>query len=247
MSSEKQTTSVNDFKRTVGMDPLFQEFNNNLQQDSHQFLLTLLQSISNEFKVHHKNSTPFWFRSTLISVVRCQTCNQESTNQGDHSTSIEIEISGNSVEKCLSSFFKYEELELENQWICQNCKRKRRAYKFLFLCERPILIITMKRFKGTSRKITTNVTFPLDNLSIRNLINEENKSRCRTRFKLFAVVNHVGESAMSGHYTLYMKVKNDWLKFDDEIVEPISKECVNSSNAYTLVYIENEKFKLLGS
>jgi len=247
MSSEKQTTSVNDFKRTVGMDPLFQEFNNNLQQDSHQFLLTLLQSISNEFKVHHKNSTPFWFRSTLISVVRCQTCNQESTNQGDHSTSIEIEISGNSVEKCLSSFFKYEELELENQWICQNCKRKRRAYKFLFLCERPILIITMKRFKGTSRKITTNVTFPLDNLSIRNLINEENKSQSRTSFKLFAVVNHVGESAMSGHYTLYMKVKNDWLKFDDEIVEPISKECVNSSNAYTLVYIENEKFKLLGS
>ena len=66
-------------------------------------------------------------------------------------------------------------------------------------------------------------------------------------FNLFAVVNHVGESAMSGHYTLYMKVKNDWLKFDDEIVELIRKECVNSSNAYTLVYIENEQFKLLGS
>jgi uncharacterized UBP type Zn finger protein len=105
MSSEKGGTSVLEFKNTVGLDPLFQDFTNNHQQDSHQFLLTLLQAISNEFTLHNKNSDPFWFRSTLVSLVHCQSCNKVSTNHGDHSISIEIEISGNSLEESLSTFF----------------------------------------------------------------------------------------------------------------------------------------------
>ena len=78
-------------------------------------------------------------------------------------------------------------------------------------------------------------------------MNEENKASKKNCFKLFAVVNHLGMSAVSGHYTLYMKVNQNWLKFDDEKVTPIRKEKVNSSNAYTLVYIEKNNFKTLGS
>jgi hypothetical protein len=139
MSSEKGRTSVFEFKNTVGLDQLFQEFTNNHQQDSHQFLLTLLQAIGNEFTLHNKNSGPFWFRSTLVSLVRCQSCNKVSTNHGDHSISIEIEISGDSLEECLSTFFSQEELELENQWYCQNCQVPRCATKMLLLRERPIV------------------------------------------------------------------------------------------------------------
>jgi len=245
MTSRKDTTSVIDFKKTVVLNPLFHQFNNNFQQDSHQFLLTLLQSINNEFTIHNKNSVPFWFRSTLVSQVRCQKCHKVSTNEGDHSTSIEVEISGNCLEECLSNFFQYE--VLDNEWICQNCNFKGHAYKYLLLRERPILIITMKRFNDRSQKITTNVSFPLENLSIKYVVNEENKASKKNCFKLFAVVNHLGMSAVSGHYTLYMKVNQNWLKFDDEKVTPIRKEKVNSSNAYTLVYIEKNNFKTLGS
>jgi uncharacterized UBP type Zn finger protein len=92
MSFKKGPTSVLDFKNTVGLDPLFQDFTNNHQQDSHQFLLTLLQAISNEFTLHHKNSIPFWFHSTLVSLVCCQNCNKVSTNQGNHSISIEMKF-----------------------------------------------------------------------------------------------------------------------------------------------------------
>jgi ubiquitin C-terminal hydrolase len=247
MSSEKGTSSVMDFKNTFRTHPLFQEYTNNHQQDSHQFLLTLLQAISDEFTLQHKNSRAFWFRSTLVSLVRCQSCNKVSTNQGDHSISIEIEISGNCLEECLTTFFSQEEIEIENQWYCQNCRIARCAIKQLFLRERPILIITMKRFTGSSKKVTANVTFPLENLTIQNLVHTENMTQKKTRFKLFAVVNHLGTSATSGHYTLYMKVKNNWLKFDDESVTPIRQERVNSSNAYTLVYIDQDKFNLLGS
>lgn len=247
MSVERGTTSVMDFKSTIGFFPPFQEFTNDHQQDSHQFLLTLLQAISNEFTSYHKNSIPFWFRSTLVSLVRCQTCHKVSTNQGDNSISIEIEISGNSLKECLSTFFSHEELELENQWYCDNCKIARCATKLLLIRERSILIITMKRFNGSSQKITNNVTFPLENLTIQKMVNKDNLTRKKTQFKLFAVVNHIGMSAASGHYTIYINVNNNWLKFDDEKVTPIRKERVNSSNAYILVYIDHEKFELLGS
>jgi uncharacterized UBP type Zn finger protein len=67
----------------------------------------------------------------------------------------------------------------------------------------------MKRFTGRSKKVTANVTFPLENMTIQNLVHKENMTQKKTRFRLFAVVNHLGTSALSGHYTLYMKVKND--------------------------------------
>jgi ubiquitin C-terminal hydrolase len=113
----------------------------------------------------------------------------------------------------------------------------------LLLRERPILIITMKCFTGSPKKVTTNVTFPLENLIIQNLVHKENLTQKKTQFRLFAVVNHLGMSVTSGHYTLYMKVKNNWVKFDDKSVTPIRQERVNSSNAYTLVYIDQDEFK----
>jgi ubiquitin C-terminal hydrolase len=54
-------------------------------------------------------------------------------------------------------------------------------------------------------------------------------------------------SSDSGHYTLFMNVHDNWLKFDDENVVQIRKERVNSSNAYILVYVVNTKFKELAS
>lgn len=245
MTSNQVPTSVVEFKKAIVLNSPFQDFANSHQQDSHQFLITLLQSISDEFASHHQDSIPFWFRSTLLSRVQCQTCRRVSTNEGDHSTSIEVEIFGNSLEDCLMNFFQHE--VIDNQWICDHCNIERRAFKYLLLQERPILIITLKRFTGESQKISTNVKFPIDNLSVPNLVNERNKECNTTRYNLFAVVNHLGVSSTSGHYTLYMRDDKKWLKFDDENVVQIRKERVISSNAYTLVYIQKEKYKILGS
>jgi ubiquitin C-terminal hydrolase len=245
MTSNQVPTSVVEFKKAIVLNSPFQDFANSHQQDSHQFLITLLQSISDEFASHHQDSIPFWFRSTLLSRVQCQTCRRVSTNEGDHSTSIEVEIFGNSLEDCLMNFFQHE--VIDNQWICDHCNIERRAFKYLLLQERPILIITLKRFTGESQKISTNVKFPIDNLSVPNLVNERNEECNTTRYNLFAVVNHLGVSSTSGHYTLYMRDDKKWLKFDDENVVQIRKERVISSNAYTLVYIQKEKYKILGS
>ena len=245
MKSRKGDISVMEFKNTIVLTPLFKEFDNNHQQDAHHFMIKVLQSISHDILSSHNDLISLWFRSTLLSRVQCQTCDSSSTNLGDHSTSIEIEIVGDKLQECLANFFGYE--ELDSSWICGNCNKECSASKYFLLQERPILIIALKRFSDTYEKNTRNVRFPLENLRIPNMVNENYEASDGTIYKLFAVINHLGMSSDSGHYTLFMNVHDNWLKFDDENVVQIRKERVNSSNAYILVYVVNTKFKELAS
>jgi ubiquitin C-terminal hydrolase len=245
MKSRKGDISVMEFKNTIVLTPLFKEFDNNHQQDAHHFMIKVLQSISYDILSSHNDLISLWFRSTLLSRVQCQTCDSSSTNLGDHSTSIEVEIVGDKLQECLANFFDYE--ELDSPWICGNCNKERSASKYFLLQERPILIIALKRFSDTYEKNTRNVRFPLENLRIPNMVNENYEASDGTIYKLFAVINHLGMSSDSGHYTLFMNVHDNWLKFDDENVVQIRKERVNSSNAYILVYVVNTKFKELAS
>jgi len=244
LSSNKEASSAITFKKELTTLPYFQEFDNDHQHDSHQLLTKIIQILFQEFTSYHQSNVPFWFRSTLISKIECNTCHFISSNTGDHSTSIEIEIHGNNLEECLSNFFRKEAID---HWHCRKCLMKRTAYKYFLLQERPILILTLKRFNNNLQKINTNVNFPLDNLTIPNLVTNEFPPTNNTRYTLFAVMNHFGTNVSLGHYNLYMKVNDRWTLFDDELVVPMNEREINSSNAYTLVYIVESKLKDLGS
>jgi len=243
LSSNKEASSAITFKKELTTLPYFQEFDNDHQHDSHQLLTKIIEILFQEFTSYHQSNVPFWFRSTLISKIECNTCHFISSNTGDHSTSIEIEIHGNNLEECLSNFFRKEAID---HWHCRKCLMKRTAHKYFLLQERPILILTLKRFNNNLQKINTNVNFPPDNLTIPNLVTNEFTSTNKTRYNLFAVINHFSMNASSGHYNLYMKVNDGWNIFDDELVVPMNEREINSSNAYTLVYIIESKLKDLG-
>lgn len=38
------------------------------------------------------------------------------------------------------------------------------------------------------------------------------------RYRLYAVLVHQGKRASSGHYYAYLHLKNNWYKFNDEVV-----------------------------
>lgn len=244
MRYEKGVSSAIEFKRTITRHSLFSEFNNDNQHDSHQFLISILHSLSKEDETDQHRSVLSYFRSTLVSVIECQSCQTFSANNCDHSTSIELGVSGKTLSECLSHFFGME--VLQQGWHCPKCNCNQRAHKHLFLKERPILIITMKRFNDMSQKLSTNVTFPLDDLLVPNLVDHNLNLLDNKHWKLFGVVNHLGINTSSGHYTLYMTHNNKWFKYDDEKVAEIRKDRVNSSNAYSLIYITKDKFDEIG-
>ena len=245
MRMKEESVSIDDLKNTLVRYPSFQEFNNNDQHDSHHFMIIILDCLREEFLLMNNHSRDFWCSSILFSQINCRTCRTRYTNNSDYSSSIELEICGNNLTDCLNNFFRYE--SLERDWICQNCKKERIATKFLLLQERPILIITLKRFTSDNKKIVTDVKFPLEKLRLLNSVNSELQSRQRTNYNLFAVVNHLGTCSRSGHYNLFMKIRNGWHIFDDERIAPLRTDRVNSRNAYTLVYIIEDMFNELGA
>ncbi len=245
MRTKEEAVSINDLKNTLIRHPTFQDFNNNNQHDSHHFMIIILNCLREEFLMFNNHSREFWCSSILFSQINCRTCRTRYTNDSDYSSSLELEICGKNLNDCINNFFRYE--TLERDWICRNCEKERIATKFLLLQERPILIITLKRFTSENKKIVTDIKFPLENLSLLNSVNSELQSRQRTKYNLFAVVNHLGTSSSSGHYNLFMKLQKGWHIFDDERIVPIRTDRVNSPHAYTLVYIIEDMFNELGA
>ena len=128
-------------------------------------------------------------------------------------------------------------LDGNNEWFCENCKKKQKAIKKIEIYNSPkILIIQIKRFNHYN-KINTKVNFPLKDLDINNYI-ISNKNNSSIKYDLFAVANHYG-SLNYGHYTAFCKnsLTNKWYHYNDSMVTEINDESlIISSNAYVLFY-----------
>ena len=55
-------------------------------------------------------------------------------------------------------------------------------------------------------------------------------------YDLYAVVNHQGDTPISGHYTASCLVDDGWHLFDDAHVEPLAAHQVVTKEAYVLFY-----------
>ena len=134
-------------------------------------------------------------------------------------------------------------LDENNEWFCDNCKKKQRAIKKLEIYNAPkILIIQIKRFSHNN-KINTKVNFPLTNLDINNYI--LSKFNDNIKYDLFAVANHYG-SLYYGHYTAICKnsLDNKWYEYNDSYISETDESKVVSSNAYVLFYRQKDLSKL---
>jgi ubiquitin C-terminal hydrolase len=58
------------------------------------------------------------------------------------------------------------------------------------------------------------------------------------RYRLAAVVEHIGSTPRSGHYVAYAQGGGaaSWLRFDDTTVQPCSLQSVLARPAYILAY-----------
>ena len=137
-------------------------------------------------------------------------------------------------------------LDENNEWYCENCKKKQRAKKKLEIYNAPkILILQLKRFNHMS-KINTKVNYPLTDLDLSKYIISNNTTKKSIKYDLFAVANHYGTLSF-GHYTAFCKnsITGKWYEFNDSIVSEINDlSSIITSNAYVLFYRQKELSKL---
>ena len=165
-----------------------------------------------------------------------------------------------SVQFCLDKYMCAEELEGDNQYWCDGCATKRDATRHVVFTKLPpVLNLQLCRYvydrkAQTKKKLTDRVLLPryLD-------VNSAQESES-SKYRLCAVMKHLGNSAYQGHYIAESMdwQTGTWFEFDDEKVEilgngptcspdgtKMSKSKVKGSqDAYNIYYV---KESFLGS
>ncbi|TGZ58518.1 hypothetical protein CRM22_009611 [Opisthorchis felineus] len=225
-------------------------FDNYLQQDAHEFLIYILNEISDilqaeqqadqqlrkaERSDNDKNPDSIsadrsqnWiqdiFQGCLTNETRCLTCENVRTKDEDF-LDLSVDIAQNcSIVYCLKFFSDTEMMQSENKYYCEFCRCKQEAQKCMRVKKPPlILALHLKRFKYSEE------------------VNSFTKLSCRVVFptelrlpntsggaadqnwlyKLIAVVVHSGSGPNRGHYVTLVKSHGLWLLFDDEVVDKI--------------------------
>ena len=144
---------------------------------------------------------------------------------------------------CLKLFCEEENLNKDNKWYCNNCKKHKNAKKQIRFFKLPqYLIIQLKKFQNSAgifyssnEKKNCFIKYPINNLDLSYYSenNEENKQK----YDLYGVIEHYGEIS-EGHYTAICKVNDIWVLFNDSVLSRINDPV--TSNAYLLFYRKHE-------
>ncbi len=206
-----------------------EKFEGSGAQDALGFLVNLLDELPCESQV---------FRGTAISTLICGTClkTNDTTNPF---TTLNLPIVGaeNGIVDLTTLYNKYSDIEEKITYRCDHCCKETDHLKKVGIIDPPKhLIISLKRFTPSLRKVNTSVEFPLYGFTL--LDHYDNP------YKLYAVIEHSG-SYSGGHYvaTIWNKKDKVWRIYNDSMfsdiilsVSKLSKDC------YILFYTEDTDF-----
>lgn len=204
-------------------------FDNYMQQDAHEFLNYLLNTIADLLRSEMDDKQAVtWiqeiFQGTLTNETRCLNCESVSSKDEDFiDLSIDVE-QNTSLTHCLRVFSKTETLGSEHKYYCEKCCSKQEAQKRMRIKKPPkILALHLKRFKyvevqNRHTKLTSRVVFPLE----LRIFNDDFQNEYDDKlYDLFAAVIHCGAGPNRGHYISIVKSHGFWLAIDDDYIEKL--------------------------
>ncbi|CAL8463689.1 g3223 [Coccomyxa elongata] len=179
------------------------------------------------------------FQGTLVNETKCLECETVTLREeAFYDLSLEIE-QNTSLTSCLRNFSATETLDADDKFFCDKCKSLQDAQKVMKIRALPrVLCLHLKRFKyieqlDRMRKLMYRVVFPFE-LKLRNT--SDDCAHVDDAYHLFAVVVHVGSGPNHGHYVSFVKSAEHWLFFDDELVEPMTEQLVQTAFGSTQDY-----------
>ncbi|GLC37566.1 Ubiquitin carboxyl-terminal hydrolase 3 [Pleodorina starrii] len=267
-SSKKKVGVVSPKKFVARLRRDNELFRGHMHQDAHEFLNYLLNQSCELLEQEAKAGQPpaaaagttgpsqqpqpqqainTWvhdiFQGKLVNETRCLHC-ETVTCREEVFMDLSLEIDQNtSLTSCLRNFSSMEMLDRDDKFFCDHCCCLQEAKKRMLLrCAPPCLILHLKRFKyveaqGRLRKLMYRVVFPME-LKLSNTTGDD-PAAADTLYNLTAVVVHVGSGPHHGHYVSLIKSGPQWLFFDDENVELITENQVQSTFGSTSEYGQN--------
>ena len=211
------------FKNLHAHNPLL--FRRNIQQDAHEAFIAL----ANLMREAHESLD--LFRFSINTALRCE--------NGPHSSNLDqtqgmvllvprLDIPV-ALEDLISEYLRPE--SIAGVAACWG----RTAQRAIEVVQLPrVVVFSLNRNDYTNPKILTAVRFP-DEISA-SLLLASNPDDGR-RYRLTAVVNHLGVSVDSGHYTANVLLNGEWWNADDSVVRKL-KELAHVSRKAALLFYE---------
>jgi len=238
ITSQKKKTGVFAPKKFISrLRKENENYNNFLQQDAHEFLNFLLNTVADLLRSEEADDgtteKPTWvqeiFEGIITNETRCLTCETVSCKD-EPFLDLSVDIEQNtSLNHCLRSFSSTETLMGAQKYFCEACCSKQEAQKRMRIKKQPkILALHLKRFKyiendNRYKKLTYRVVFPLE---LRLFITSENANNPECLYSLISVVVHCGNGPNKGHYICAVKSHDFWLIFDDDVVEKVDEKSI---------------------
>mmetsp|Transcript_27988 Transcript_27988/g.46941 ORF Transcript_27988/g.46941 Transcript_27988/m.46941 type:complete len:439 (+) Transcript_27988:46-1362(+) len=171
------------------------------------------------------------FQGTMTNETKCLCC-ESVTNRDETFLDLSLDIEQNtSISACMRNFSSTETLNDVDKFFCDTCCSLQEAQKRIRVKKLPkILALHLKRFKfieqlGRYKKLSYRVVFPLELKMCNTTDTAEDPDR---EYHLYAVVVHVGSRSEHGHYISIVRSHNHWLVFDDDNVELIEEQNVQT-------------------
>ena len=241
MNKGSSPVSLHNLKAAAGK--LHHPFGGFAQQDSHEFLLLMLNwlhedlgggTISLPLSNNPKYSKPDSLLQGINQYsIMCSACYYESISfEAFTIMSLSIPSSGRCTLQGLlktayeTSYIDYKCPQCSTQGLCTQRSEIRKLPS--------MLILHLKRFDNSSRKKENEIEFPLVNLNLSAHIKQN--ENIVASFNLCSVTNHYGTLA-AGHYTSLCRSldQDTWFKCDDQNVTK-TRMSGTSNAAYMLFY-----------
>lgn len=250
------------FKSAIGK--LISKYDNGTQQDSHEFLVHLLENLHKglcyEIEVGIKgeiikncdklmveciNTWTNYFNKEYSIIIDlyygmffnnllCNSCNNTSLSFEPYSC-LSLSIDGKkNLEECLDNYFLETTI---NDFNCEKCNKTGANKKVNFWTLPNFLIINLKRFNNKNRKLTNLIDFKTEDLNLTNYISKDKEDPNHYIYTLYAVNYHTGDTN-GGHYYSVVKNLDDnfYLMNDGNVTKISSKDQIVNENAYILFY-----------
>ena len=143
---------------------------------------------------------------------------------------------GLSIYNCFEKYCEGERLEGDNGWLNEKTNKKEDVERKISFWSLPkILVLDLKRFTATGKKIQVSLDIEVDELDLRNFV--EGYDKDTSIYELYGVCNHSG-GTQGGHYTAFIKNANGkWYHFNDTSVSEVGLvDSIISPKAYVLFY-----------
>ena len=152
--------------------------------------------------------------SQLLSLTSCPNCKNITSNHEPMMTiALTLKNNFNTIYDCFDEFIEEEVLDVNNQWLCENCDQKVNPHKkSTFWKLSDVLILSIKQFR-LSGKLNKHIDFP----EYLNLSKYLITSKDEYKYKLYGLCIHNG-GLNGGHYYAICRdtIMGQWNIYNDK-------------------------------